>query len=93
MLWVACTLAYFGFLRSSEFTVPLLARYSEENHLGVADIAVDSLASPSSLRVRIKAHCAINCILAFASFLANLSHVSPPLIVSIYPFPLYFHAV
>lgn len=55
MFWAACTLAYFGFLRSSEFTVPSLASFSEELHLGVADIAVDSPASPSCLRVRIKA--------------------------------------
>lgn len=55
MFWAACTLAYFGFLRSSEFTVPSLASFSEEHHLGVADIAVDSPVSPSCLRVRIKA--------------------------------------
>ena len=55
MFWAACTLAYFGFLHSSEFTVLSLATFSEEHHLGVAEIAVDSPVSPSCLRVRIKA--------------------------------------
>lgn len=55
MFWVACTLAYIGFFLSSKLTVPLLARFSKELHLGVADIAVDSSASPSCLPVRIMA--------------------------------------
>ena len=54
MFWAACCLAYFGFLRSAEFTVPNLASYSPSIHLGVADTAVDSISSPSCLRVRIK---------------------------------------
>ena len=28
MFWLACTLGYFGFLRSAEFTVPSLASFS-----------------------------------------------------------------
>ena len=55
MFWAACTLAYFGFLRSAEFTVPNLASFSSAIHLSVADIAVDSSTLPSCLRVRIKA--------------------------------------
>ena len=55
MFWVACNLAYFGFLRSAEFTVPNLASYSPSIHLGVADVSVDSHSSPSCLRLRIKA--------------------------------------
>ena len=42
MFWAACCLAYFGFLRSGEFTVPNLASYAPSIHLGVADTAVDS---------------------------------------------------
>ena len=38
-------------------------------------------------------HCAINCVLAFASFRDLLPHPSPPLMVSTYPFPLCFYAV
>ena len=55
LFWAACCLAYFGFLRSAEFTVPNLASFSPSIHLGVADISVDSSSSPSCLRVRIKA--------------------------------------
>ena len=55
MFWAACNLAYFGFLRSAEFTVPNLASFSCSLHLSLADIAVDSDTKPSCLRVRIKA--------------------------------------
>lgn len=55
MFWAACTLGYFGFLRSAEFTVPTLASFSSEVHLSVADVAVDSRSSPSCIRLRIKA--------------------------------------
>ena len=55
MFWAACTLGYFGFLRSAEFTVPNLASFSPELHLSVADVSVDSRLSPSGIRIRIKA--------------------------------------
>lgn len=55
MFWVACKLAFFGFLRSAEFTVPNLASFSPSIHLGLDDVAVDSVLSPSCLRIRIKA--------------------------------------
>lgn len=55
MFWAACTLGYFGFLRSAEFTVPNLASFSPAIHLDVKDLAVDSTSAPSSVRVRIKA--------------------------------------
>ena len=55
MFWAACNLAYFGFLRSAEFTVPNLASFSPSIHLGLADVAVDSMSSPSCLLLRIKA--------------------------------------
>ena len=53
--WAACLLGYFGFLRSSEFSVPSLAAFSPSVHLSVADIAVDSVQFPSCLRINIKA--------------------------------------
>ena len=53
--WGACMMGYFGFLCAAEFTVPNLASFSPAIHLSVADIAVDSLQSPTCLRVRIKA--------------------------------------
>lgn len=55
MLWAACNLAYFGFLRSSEFTVPNLASYSQEVHLSLAGIAIDSHVAPTCLRISLKA--------------------------------------
>ena len=55
MLWAACCLCYFGFLRSGEITVPSEAAYDQSVHLNMSDIAIDSIASPSSVRVSIKA--------------------------------------
>lgn len=55
MFWAACNLDYFGFLRSAEFTVPKLSNFSPDIHLGVPDIAFDSVVAPTCLRVRIKA--------------------------------------
>ena len=54
MFWAACCLGYFGFLRASEFTVPNLASFSPSLHLSVQDISVDSMVSPSCMRVHIK---------------------------------------
>ena len=48
-------MAYFAFLRSAEFTAPNLGSFSPSIHLGLADVAVDSMLSPSCLRLRIKA--------------------------------------
>ena len=55
MFWAACNLAYFGFLCSAEFTVLNLASFSPLIHLGLADVAVDSMSSSSCLRLCIKA--------------------------------------
>ena len=55
MFWAACTLGYFGFLRSAEFTVPSLASFSPSVHLGVQDLALDSSTAPSCICVTIKA--------------------------------------
>ena len=55
MFWAACTLEYFEFLRSAEFTVPNLSSFTPGVHLEVKDIAVDSTPAPSCLRVKIKA--------------------------------------
>ena len=55
MFWAACCLAYFGFLRSSEFTVPSLKDFNPATHLSVQDLAVDSTTAPSCLQVNIKA--------------------------------------
>ena len=54
MFWATCSFGYFGFLHTSEFTVPSLASFSPSYHLGVQDIAVDSLSAPSCMSLRIK---------------------------------------
>ena len=55
MIWVACCLAFFGFLRSSEFTVPAQTdRFDSSTHLSPQDIAIDCRYSPSKIKVRIK---------------------------------------
>ena len=54
MLWAACCLAFFGFLRVGELTSPDDASYDPSVHLSFADIAVDDPARPSFVRVAIK---------------------------------------
>ena len=55
MIGAACLLAYFGFLRSAEFTVPSLSAFDPGRHLSVRDIAVDVPLNPSCLQICIKA--------------------------------------
>ena len=55
MLWAACCLCYFGFLRAGEITVPSEAAYDPGVHLNFADVIVDSISDPKLLRVKIKA--------------------------------------
>ena len=54
MMWAACCLAFFGFLRSSEFTTPSQSDYDPEIHLSIQDLAVDNKANPQLLKVIIK---------------------------------------
>ena len=55
MFWAACALAYFGFLRSAEFTCPSLKSFDPKVHLTVQDISVNSSDAPTCLQVFIKA--------------------------------------
>ena len=54
MTWAACCLAFFEFLRSSEFTVPAQDDYDSSTHLSLQDITIDSRSAPRMTRVRIK---------------------------------------
>lgn len=45
MIWAACCLAFFGFLRAGEITVPSRDAYSDTAHLSLADVALDSRCS------------------------------------------------
>ena len=54
LFWAACALAFFGFLRCGEFTVPSQSEYDPSTHLSLNDIAIDSADSPSLIQVSIK---------------------------------------
>ena len=54
MLWAACCVGFFGFMRCGEFTVPSANAYNRERHLSVADVSVDSHTSPCTVAIRIK---------------------------------------
>lgn len=54
MLWAACCLGFFGFLRTGEMTVPGDGSYDKACHLSREDIAVDNPANPGVIRITIK---------------------------------------
>ena len=55
MLWTACCLVFFGFLRATEFTAPPSGKdFDAGVHLSLQDIALDSRSSPNLVRVKIK---------------------------------------
>ena len=55
MLWAACFLAFFGFLRAGEFTVPCELGFDPSSHLSWGDLAVDIPGQPSVMSIRLKA--------------------------------------
>ena len=54
MLWAACCLAFFGFLRCSEFTVPSQSDFCPATHLTLQDLVIDSRTNPTTIQVTIK---------------------------------------
>lgn len=54
MLWAACCLGFFGFLRAGEMTVPSDSCFDPAVHLGYKDIAVDNPSDPCMMQVTIK---------------------------------------
>ena len=54
MLWAACCIGFFGFLRAGEFTVPGDDAYDPTVHLSHEDIAVDNPVKPRVVRITIK---------------------------------------
>ena len=52
MLWAACCLGFYGFLRAGEF--PVNSPFNPDIHLAVSDVQADSLVNPSSFRIHIK---------------------------------------
>ena len=53
-LWAMCCLAFFGFLRVSEFTIPTEGSYDPSRHLSLKDIAVDNRKKPRLLQLSLK---------------------------------------
>ena len=53
-LWAMCCLAFFGFLRVGEFTIPTESSYSPSHHLSLQDISVDSRTNPCLLQLLLK---------------------------------------
>ena len=54
MMWAACCIAFYGFLRCSEFTMPSQQEYDPQVHLQYEDAAVDCRNNPRMLMVGIK---------------------------------------
>ena len=54
MLWAACCLGFFDFLRAGECTIPDDNSYDPTCHLGYKDVAVDSREGPQVIRITIK---------------------------------------
>ena len=54
LLWAACCIAFFGFLRCSDFTVPSVHDYDPSAHLSFKDLSIDSRDSPSVIQLHIK---------------------------------------
>ena len=55
LLWAACCLGFFAFLRSAEFTVSSSWQFDPTCHLTPQDIAVDNVQQPAVMKIRIKA--------------------------------------
>ena len=53
-LWAMYCLAFFGFLRVSEFTIPLEGSYDSSRHLSLQDVTVDNRAKPCLLQLFLK---------------------------------------
>ena len=54
LIWAACSLAFFGFLRVSELTIPSDADYDDECHLSLEIVSVENRDNPQLFRVKIK---------------------------------------
>ena len=54
LLWVACCLAFFGFLRAGEFTAPSIRKFDPTVDLCVSDLAIDNSLRPTMVQVVLK---------------------------------------
>ena len=54
LLWAACCLRFFAFMRSGELTVTARDKFDPSCHLTPRDITVDDMQTPSMLRIHLK---------------------------------------
>ena len=54
MLWAACCMGFFGFMRAGEFSVTHVSEFDPASSLCLGDIAVDRHQDPSVVQVRLK---------------------------------------
>ena len=54
LLWAVCCTAFFGFMRSGEFTVPSSSLYNPDQHLSMKDVAIDNYCSPSLVAITLR---------------------------------------
>ena len=54
MLWAACCVGFFGFLRAGEFTVSSNREFDPSSALTLEDVAVDQHANPSMIQINLK---------------------------------------
>ena len=54
MMWAACCLGFFAFLRAGEFTLPSVNHIDPAIHLAPVDIAVEGHSNPMLMRIRLK---------------------------------------
>ena len=54
LLWAACCLAFFGFMRAGELVAPATTSHDPCVHLCMADIAFDNPRAPAMLQVMVK---------------------------------------
>ena len=55
MIWAACCLCFYGFLRSGKVTIPTLSSYDPGAHLSHGDTAIDDPQNTSVVQINIKA--------------------------------------
>ena len=55
MFWAACCVAFFGFLRAGELTVPSIQQYDASYHLNLADVTANHPSQPTVIHLKIKA--------------------------------------
>ena len=54
LLWAACCVGFFGFMRSGEFTLTSTTAFNPTCHLSIQDVAIDSHSNPTLVQLHLK---------------------------------------